>query len=77
MRQEHLRLLRRGLRALPPKERLLLRLRYEQNLTLEEIGRLTGIGSATTAQRAIERAVDRLRPQLAELAGGTASVKEG
>lgn len=73
--EEQLRLLRRGLEALHPKERLLLRLRYEQDLTLEEVGRLTGVGSATTAQRAIERALEKLRWPMGELAGGSVSVK--
>lgn len=74
---EQLGLLRRGLAELAPRERLLLRLRYEQDLTLEEIGRLTGIGSATTAQRAIERALEKLRLPLGAGAERSVSVEKG
>lgn len=76
VREEQLRLLRTGLEALPSKERLILRLRYEQDLTLEEIGRLTGLGSAATTQRAIGRALEKLRLPLGEAAGGSVSVNK-
>lgn len=72
--EEQLDLLRRGLETLAAEERLLLRLRYEQDLTLEEIGRLTGLGSATTAKRAIQRALDRLRGPLGDSAERSVSV---
>jgi RNA polymerase sigma factor (sigma-70 family) len=65
-REERARALRQALATLPKKDRLLLRLRYEQDLTLEEIARLTRIGSAVTAHRRIEGALDKLRAALAE-----------
>ena len=65
-REERARALRQAIAGLPKEDRLLLRLRYEQDLTLEEIARLTRIGSAVTAHRRIEDALEKLRTALAE-----------
>ncbi len=51
-------------------------MRFEQDLTLEAIGRLTGLGSATTVHRAVQRAVEQLRDELEAQSEGRASVGE-
>ena len=58
--------LRQALGRLPPDQRLLLRLRYEQDLTLAEVARLTGHADPFRANRCIQAALARL----AELMGG-------
>jgi RNA polymerase sigma factor (sigma-70 family) len=45
---------------LPTQQRLLLRLRYEQNLTLAEVARLTGLHDPFRAQRQIQAALKAL-----------------
>ena len=53
--------LQRGLRRLTPSDRLLIRLRYEEELTLEAVAGLTGLKDAQAAHRRIETALERLR----------------
>ncbi|MCJ7452095.1 MAG: sigma-70 family RNA polymerase sigma factor [Steroidobacteraceae bacterium] len=55
-----------ALARLPAEQRLLLRLRYEQNLTLAEVARLTGQSDPFRANRQIQTALD----SLADLMGG-------
>jgi RNA polymerase sigma factor (sigma-70 family) len=57
--QERQRLLA-ALVQLPAGQRLLLRLRYEQGLTLAEVARLTGQPDPFRANRQIQAAVDAL-----------------
>jgi RNA polymerase sigma factor (sigma-70 family) len=49
-----------ALQRLAPRQRLLLRLRYEQDLTLEEVARLVGLGDPYRAHREIQAAVAEL-----------------
>jgi RNA polymerase sigma factor (sigma-70 family) len=49
-----------ALAKLPAEQRLLLRLRYEQNLTLAEVARLTGQPDPFRANRRIQAALDAL-----------------
>jgi RNA polymerase sigma factor (sigma-70 family) len=56
--------LRDALSRLPVEQRLLLRLRYEQNLTLAEIARLTGQPDPFRANRQIQAALDALAADL-------------
>jgi len=49
---------------LPKPDRLLIRLRFEQNLSLEEIARLTGLGDAQRVHRRIAGIVERLRKEV-------------
>lgn len=49
-----------ALRMLPPDQRLLLRLRYEQGLTLAEVARLTRQPDPFRANRKIQAALDAL-----------------
>ncbi|HSF16323.1 MAG TPA: sigma-70 family RNA polymerase sigma factor [Vicinamibacteria bacterium] len=56
--------LARALRELPRADRLLLRLRYGQDLTLEQIARLTGMESAQNVDRRIRKIVDELRRRM-------------
>jgi RNA polymerase sigma factor (sigma-70 family) len=49
-----------ALAQLRPRERLLLRLRYEQNLTLAEVARLTGLHDPFRANRQIQAALAAL-----------------
>jgi RNA polymerase sigma factor (sigma-70 family) len=58
--------LREALAQLPAAQRLLLRLRYEEGLTLVEVARLTGQPDPFTANRRVQAALDAL----AELLGG-------
>ena len=58
-----------ALSKLPAEQRLLLRLRYEQELTLAEVARLTGQSDPFRANRKIQVALDTL----ADLMGGQRS----
>lgn len=52
--------LQEALSKLPVEQRLLLRLRYEENLTLAEVARLTGQPDPFRANRRIQAALDAL-----------------
>lgn len=52
--------LREALAKLPPRQRLLIRLRYEQDLTLAEVARLTGQPDPFRANRQVQDALDAL-----------------
>jgi DNA-directed RNA polymerase specialized sigma subunit len=54
------RLLREALAELPPQQRLLLRLRYEQDLTLTEVARLTRQPDPFRANRQVHAALQAL-----------------
>lgn len=56
-------LLARAASGLTERDRVLLRMRFEQDLSFRQIGEQLGIG-APAAQRAITRAVDRMRISL-------------
>jgi RNA polymerase sigma-70 factor (ECF subfamily) len=62
---EERRLLQRALDSLPPDQREVLVLRLEQELTLEQIGEITGVGRETVKSR-LRYAMDKLRAQLAD-----------
>ncbi len=49
---------------LPKLERVMLRLRYEQGLTLEKVARLTGLEDAQSADRRIKDILRRLRGEM-------------
>ena len=57
-----------AMHKLAPSEQLLLRMRFEQNLTLQEIARLTGLKDAQTADRKIRSLLDRVRGQMSGFA---------
>ncbi|KGQ20793.1 RNA polymerase sigma-70 factor, ECF subfamily [Lysobacter dokdonensis DS-58] len=63
---EQRRRLQLALDALPPEQREVVLLRLEQELTLEEIGTITGVGRETVKSR-LRYAMDKLRAGL----GGT------
>ena len=63
-RQER-RQLQRALDALPPEQREVLLLRLEQELSLEQIGEITGVGRETVKSR-LRYAMDKLRYELAD-----------
>ena len=50
----------KALARLEPQQRLMLQLRYQQDLTLEEVAHLTGIGDAFRARRKIDAALEAL-----------------
>lgn len=54
-------MLGRSLRRLSDRERLALALRFEQNLTLQEIARLTGLKNPQAVDRLLQEAIGRLR----------------
>lgn len=51
----------RALAGLAPPERLLIRLRFEQELTLEQIAHLTGLPNPQTADRRLKQILTELR----------------
>jgi RNA polymerase sigma factor (sigma-70 family) len=56
--------LTRALSRLEKEERLLLHLRYEEGLTLEQVARLAGLGNAQRADRRIKEILARLREEM-------------
>ncbi len=63
--QEERAALLRAMSRLPPQDRLLIRLRFERDLTLAEIARLLGFDSPQAADRRIRDVLDRLRAAMA------------
>jgi RNA polymerase sigma factor (sigma-70 family) len=59
-RQQHAQMMK-CVTGLPKHERLLLQLRFEEDLSLEEIARLTGLGDAQRAHRQIAAVLKKLR----------------
>jgi RNA polymerase sigma-70 factor (ECF subfamily) len=66
---ERRRQLQLALDALPPEQREVLLLRLEQELTLEEIGAITGVGRETVKSR-LRYAMDKLRGSLGQSGAG-------
>lgn len=62
-RFEEQRRLQQALAELPDEQRLVLQLRLEQELSLEEIGEITGVGRETVKSR-LRYAMDKLRARL-------------
>ena len=58
--EQERKLLDLAMARLPPQQRLLVRLRYQQNLTLEEIARLTRLPDPFRANRQIQAALSAL-----------------
>lgn len=58
---EERRLVEAAMKQLPSQQRLLLRMRFEQNLTLAEIARLTGQSDTNRVYRQLEAAIVALR----------------
>lgn len=56
--------LRRALGRLPQRERLLIRLRFEQELTLEQVSKLLDLGNAQRVERQIKGVLGKLREEL-------------
>lgn len=75
-RREFLDSLRRAMQSLPARDRLLLRLRFEQELSLEEIAELMQLGSPSKAQRTLQQALARTRDELQVQGIASVSVKE-
>lgn len=68
--------LRRAVNQLSDRERLLLRLRFEEDLTFEQIAGLLDLGNAQRADRQIKEVLTRLSHQFAgdsTMAGGKSS----
>jgi len=57
-------MLHRALRRLSKQERLLIRLRFEEELTLEQIAKLLGLGNAQRVDRHIKQILSALRLEL-------------
>lgn len=72
---ESLGALRDAIERLPPRDRLLVRLRHEQELPLEEIARLTGLSGASQVERQIQKALDVLRERMGAKGFAGLSVK--
>jgi RNA polymerase sigma factor (sigma-70 family) len=56
--------LRRALGRLPERERLLILLRFEQELTLEQVAKLLNLGNAQRVDRQIKTILAKLREEL-------------
>ena len=56
--------LAKAVKKLPAADRLLVRLRYEQGLTLGKVAELTGLKDAQTSDRRIRSILDTLREEL-------------
>lgn len=54
-----------ALASLPASDRLLIQMRFEQDLTLSDIARIAGMKDAQTADRKIRDALDTLRTRMA------------
>ena len=61
---ERARALKRALGRLPQRERLLIRLRFEQELTLEQVAKLLDLGNAQRVERLIKPVLAKLRADL-------------
>jgi RNA polymerase sigma factor (sigma-70 family) len=59
-----------ALSRLPDRDRLVVRLRFEQELTLEEIARLLNLDNAQSADRLIREVVGKLRRTMAHSSAG-------
>jgi RNA polymerase sigma factor (sigma-70 family) len=66
-----------ALGGLPPRLRLLVRLRYEQDLPLETIARLAGLAGPEQVERQLGAALAGLRSELAARGFAERSVQEG
>lgn len=53
-----------GLSRLPARDQLVLRLRFEEELTLAEVARLVGLDNPQAADRRIRQALDTLRKEM-------------
>jgi RNA polymerase sigma factor (sigma-70 family) len=59
-----------ALSRLPDRDRLVIRLRFEQELTLEEIARLLNLDNAQSADRRIREAIENLRKAMTPSSAG-------
>ena len=73
---ERLAALQDALEHLPARSRLLIRLRYGQELRLEEIARLTGLSGTSQVERQIHQALEVLRERMGARGFAGLSVKE-
>jgi len=69
--------LRAAIDRLEPRARLLVRLRYVEELPLEEIARLAGLSGASQVERLLQRALNELRKTMGVESPGIVSVQEG
>ena len=66
-----------ALAAIGVPERLLIRLRYEEELTLEQIARLSGLPDAQTVDRRIKQVLAALRKTLEKKPGWVRVSRQG
>lgn len=74
--REDLGALKDALGRLTPRLRLLVRLRYVQELPLEEIARLAGLSGASQVERQLQEALELLRSRMGARGMAGLSVKE-
>jgi RNA polymerase sigma factor (sigma-70 family) len=75
-RRQYMAALQQALGHLTTKERLIVRLRFEQELTLEQIAQLTHLESARAAQAIISKALDALKEEISSVLADPVSVKD-
>ena len=62
--KQQLEQLRKGLTSLPADERLLIQLRFEQELTIDEVARLCGLGDGQRVLRKLAIILKKLRSMM-------------
>jgi len=67
--EQEQRWLRRCVDSLPSDERLIVQLRFEDELSLQEIAQLTGLGGAQRAQRKLVATLKKLRDAMEGIEG--------
>jgi RNA polymerase sigma factor (sigma-70 family) len=75
--REQVAALRAAIDRLEPRARLLVRLRYVEELPLAEIARLAGLSGASQVERLLQRALDELRATMGVESPAGVSVEEG
>lgn len=74
--RERIAALGEAIEALPARLRLLVRLRYEQELPIEEVARLTGLSGPAQVERQLRQALEELRSRMGANESPGVSVKE-
>jgi len=64
MAAEYSRLLNAALGGLPPRDQLILRLRFEEGFSLQQVAHLAGLKDAQAADRHVRSLLDRLRGRI-------------
>jgi RNA polymerase sigma factor (sigma-70 family) len=64
VKNERTKNLERALASLSPQEQLLIRLRFEEDLTLDQVAKVLGLDNAQRADRQIKQVIEQLRRKM-------------